>query len=78
MEGNAFSADDTSHFLEFLTSLRQQLGQSYRLSAAVSMNGFMGPDGQYMSDTRAFSEVLDYITIMVWTFRSLFSLKKLP
>ncbi|KAH9817267.1 family 18 glycoside hydrolase [Melampsora americana] len=65
-EGNAYSPADTSNFLALLTTLRQLLGAEYRLSAAVSILGFVGPDGQYLTDTRGFSEVLDYITIMAY------------
>jgi GH18 family chitinase len=63
--GNIISPADTDNFLKFLQLLRKKFGSDYRISAAVSVKGFMGADGKYLNDTKAFSKVLDYITIMV-------------
>ncbi|KAI8456998.1 glycoside hydrolase superfamily, partial [Phakopsora pachyrhizi] len=65
-EGNQISKDDSSNFLKFLSILRQILGPKARLSAAVSVKGFSGPDGQYLTDLKDFGEVLDFITIMAY------------
>jgi hypothetical protein len=63
---NALNANDTKNFLAFLKLLRKKLGTSHRLSAAVSMKGFMSPDGQnYLSDVSEFAKVLNFFTIMV-------------
>ncbi|KAA1089431.1 hypothetical protein PGT21_018009 [Puccinia graminis f. sp. tritici] len=65
-EGNIISPSDTENFLKFLKILRKKFGHDYRISAAVSVKGFMGADGKYLKDTKAFSKVLDYITIMAY------------
>ncbi|KAH9464231.1 hypothetical protein MJO28_002127 [Puccinia striiformis f. sp. tritici] len=65
-EGNIISPSDTDNFLKFLQILRKKFGPDYRISAAVSVKGFMGADGKYLKDTKAFSKVLDYITIMAY------------
>jgi len=65
-KGNIVSPADTANFLKFLRILRKKLGGDYRISAAVSVKGLMGADGKYLKDTKAFSEVLDYITIMAY------------
>ncbi|PLW12564.1 hypothetical protein PCANC_18133 [Puccinia coronata f. sp. avenae] len=63
---NALNANDTKNFLAFLKLLRKKLGTSHRLSAAVSMKGFMSPDGQnYLSDVSEFAKVLNFFTIML-------------
>ncbi|PLW19911.1 hypothetical protein PCASD_13837 [Puccinia coronata f. sp. avenae] len=64
---NALNANDTKNFLAFLKLLRKKLGTSHRLSAAVSMKGFMSPDGQnYLSDVSEFAKVLNFFTIMAY------------
>ncbi|OAV95374.1 hypothetical protein, variant [Puccinia triticina 1-1 BBBD Race 1] len=65
-EGNIISPLDTENFLKFLKLLRKKFGRNYRISAAVSVKGFMGADGKYLKDTKAFAKVLDYITIMAY------------
>ncbi|KAG0146200.1 hypothetical protein CROQUDRAFT_133275 [Cronartium quercuum f. sp. fusiforme G11] len=65
-DGNAYSSADSEHFLELLTTLREKLGKDSRISAAVSMKGLMGSDGQFLANTRAFSDVLDHLTIMAY------------
>lgn len=65
-EGNVVSPADSKNLLSFLKILRKKFGPNYRISAAVSVKGFMGGDGQYLKDTSSFFKVLDYITIMAY------------
>ncbi|PLW27468.1 hypothetical protein PCASD_19506 [Puccinia coronata f. sp. avenae] len=69
-DGNILSKDDSANFLKFIQTLRQLLGPKARLSAAVSVHGFMGPDGNYLTDHKAYAEVLDFITIMAYDLYS--------
>ncbi|KAH9824738.1 family 18 glycoside hydrolase [Melampsora americana] len=64
-EGNIISKDDSANLLKFLTALRASIG-SKRLTAAVSVHGFMGPDGQYLKDHKEYAKLFDFITIMAY------------
>lgn len=62
---NQISPDDSSNFLSFLQKLRQDpVGSKLKLTAAVSITPFAGPDGTPMSDVSKFGEVLDFLNIM--------------
>ncbi|KAH9817266.1 family 18 glycoside hydrolase [Melampsora americana] len=63
---NLIKDTDSSNLLEFLKLLRTKLGPSFRLSAAVPVQGFNGPDGEPLQDHSAFGKVLDYITVMAY------------
>lgn len=64
---NSINKDDTANFLHFLKALRSKLGPKIRLSAAVSMEGFMSSDGKsYVKDVSAFAKVLNFFTIMAY------------
>ncbi|MBW0461002.1 hypothetical protein O181_000717 [Austropuccinia psidii MF-1] len=65
-DGNILSKDDSENLLKFLQVLRKTLGPQARLSAAVSVHGFMGPDGNYLKDHKPYAEFLDFITIMAY------------
>lgn len=65
-EGNIISKDDSANLLKFLGVLRAAVGPKARISAAVSVHGFMGPDGTYLKDHKAYAEYFDYITIMAY------------
>ncbi|MBW0507677.1 hypothetical protein O181_047392 [Austropuccinia psidii MF-1] len=69
-DGNILSKDDSENLLKFLRLLRKTLGPKARLSAAVSVHGFMGPDNNYLKDHKAYAEVLDFITIMAYDIYS--------
>jgi chitinase len=59
---NLISPADSANFLLFLQTLRLQKGAKHLIiSAAVSLNPFVGPDGKPMSDVSAFGKVLNYI-----------------
>ncbi|KAI0305232.1 chitinase [Multifurca ochricompacta] len=67
---NFISADDSTNFLTFLQTLRNQKGaKNLILSAAVAITPFVGPDGSPLSDVSGFAKVLNYIDVMnydVW------------
>jgi len=64
---NAISVQhDTANLLAFIQLLRQKLGSGYRLSADVSLQGFIGSDGNYLSNLSEFGKVLDYVTVMAY------------
>lgn len=69
-DGNILSKDDSANLLKFLQTLREVLGPKARLSAAVSVHGFMGADGNYLTDHKAYAKVLDFITIMAYDLYS--------
>lgn len=70
LDGNILSRDDSANFLKFLKVLRNVLGPDSRISAAVSVHGFMGADGNYLKDHKPFSDYLDFITIMAYDLYS--------
>ncbi|THH31015.1 hypothetical protein EUX98_g3198 [Antrodiella citrinella] len=58
-------SDDTDNFLLFLKQLRNTTEMTNRIiSAAVRVVPFTGSDGNPMSDVSAFTEPLDYVSIM--------------
>ncbi|KAI9444239.1 chitinase [Lactarius indigo] len=67
---NTISTNDSANFLSFLQTLRSQDGaQDLIISAAVSIEPFVGPDGNPMTDVSEFAKVLNYIELMnydVW------------
>ncbi|KAG0151049.1 hypothetical protein CROQUDRAFT_37360 [Cronartium quercuum f. sp. fusiforme G11] len=65
-EGNIISKEDSANLLKFLQALRTAVGPKTRLSAAVGVHGFMGPDGQYLKDHKEYAKFLDFITIMAY------------
>ncbi|KAG0149598.1 hypothetical protein CROQUDRAFT_39529 [Cronartium quercuum f. sp. fusiforme G11] len=65
-DGNQISKDDSSNLLKFLSVLREEVGPTSRLSAAVAVHGFMGPDGEYLKDHKPYAKFLDFITIMAY------------
>ncbi|KAH9822234.1 family 18 glycoside hydrolase [Melampsora americana] len=46
--------------------LRNEVGPHSRISAAVSVHGFMGSDGEYLKDHKPYAKLLDFITIMAY------------
>ncbi|KAI0305234.1 chitinase [Multifurca ochricompacta] len=67
---NTISTDDSTNFLSFLQTLRNQSdANKLILSAAVAVRPFIGSDGTPMTDVSEFAKVLDYIEVMnydVW------------
>ncbi|OAV97171.1 hypothetical protein PTTG_02749 [Puccinia triticina 1-1 BBBD Race 1] len=64
---NALNKNDSENFLRFLTLLRAKMGTEFRLSAAVSMKGFMSSDGKnYLKDVSAYAKVVNFFTIMAY------------
>ncbi|KAI9574703.1 glycoside hydrolase family 18 protein [Boletus coccyginus] len=62
--GNAESATDSSNMLQFFKLLQQKLPPLAMISAAVQDSPFVGPDGHPMKDVSAFSQFVDWITLM--------------
>lgn len=52
---NTFSTSDSANFLSLLLELRSALGNSSLITAAVSVSGLVGPDGQALKDLSAVS-----------------------
>ncbi|KAF9041411.1 glycoside hydrolase family 18 protein [Panaeolus papilionaceus] len=67
---NVISADDSSNFLLLLQEMNTNNAfNNIKITAAVGMAPFAGPDGTPMSDVSAFAKVIDHISIMdydVW------------
>lgn len=64
---NTINKNDSANFLAFLKLLRAKMGADFRLSAAVSMKGFMSSDGNtYLSDVREYAKALNFFTIMAY------------
>ncbi|EPQ57125.1 chitinase [Gloeophyllum trabeum ATCC 11539] len=62
---NLVSPHDTANFLALLRELRAHpLGRALTITAATGINPFAGPDGDPLTDVRAFTDVLDYIEVM--------------
>lgn len=64
---NSPTPNDTANFLLLLQQIRAAFGKQL-VTAAVSMTGFNGPDGEPVKDVSAFAEVLDYLMIMAVSF----------
>lgn len=61
---NTIRPDDADNFLAFLDVLRHEVGPDARLSAAVSVSGLKGADGNLYNRTADIAKYLDYVTIM--------------
>ncbi|KAF8450557.1 glycoside hydrolase superfamily [Boletus edulis BED1] len=62
--GNTESATDYPNMLQFFKVLQQKLPPGALISAAVQDSTFVGPNGQPMKDVSAFSQFVDWITLM--------------
>lgn len=58
---NVISNNDTANFLELLKIVRQQAPEGFKLTAAVGITPWNGPDGNPLTDVSEFAEVLDHI-----------------
>ncbi|TNY18602.1 chitinase, partial [Rhodotorula diobovata] len=63
---NAVNKDDSAHLLSFLKVLRQKLGTSKLITAAVSTEGFAGPDGSPLASFAEYGKYLDYVNLMTY------------
>lgn len=64
---NVVNVNDTANFLAFIQELRADpIGSKLILSAAVAISPFSDPNGDPITDVTPFSEVLDYVAIMVY------------
>ncbi|EKM75822.1 hypothetical protein AGABI1DRAFT_116147 [Agaricus bisporus var. burnettii JB137-S8] len=61
---NVISDNDTANFLELLKIVRQQAPEGFKLTAAVGITPWNGPDGNPLTDVSEFAKVLDHIEIM--------------
>ncbi|GAA5864216.1 hypothetical protein JCM1840_006704 [Sporobolomyces johnsonii] len=61
---NAVSPDDAANFLSFLETLRNTIGSDKLITAAVSVNGILGSDGQPLTSLKAYGDYLDYVNLM--------------
>ncbi|KAL8276834.1 hypothetical protein RQP46_010765 [Phenoliferia psychrophenolica] len=61
---NNISTADSANLLHFVKELRRQLESSKIITAAVSMTGFVGPDGEVLSDFSEYAKYIDYLNIM--------------
>ncbi|KAL8276833.1 hypothetical protein RQP46_010764 [Phenoliferia psychrophenolica] len=61
---NNISSADSANLLLFAKELKSQLGSSKIITAAVSMTGFVGPEGAVLSDFSEYAKYIDYINIM--------------
>jgi hypothetical protein len=59
---NIVSDNDSANFLSFLQTLRSMSGANLIISAAVTVQPFVGPDGTNpLTNVSGFGQVLDYI-----------------
>ncbi|EGU11610.1 Endochitinase [Rhodotorula toruloides ATCC 204091] len=63
---NIVSPSDSANYLSFLAKLRQTLGTTYIISAAVPVVGLTGPGGTILKDVSKFALYLDYIELMAY------------
>ncbi|KZV88406.1 family 18 glycoside hydrolase [Exidia glandulosa HHB12029] len=63
---NTIRPEDADNFLAFLKVLRDTVGPDTRLSAAVSVGGILGADGNLYQRTGDLAKYLDYVTIMAY------------
>lgn len=61
---NARSSADAANFAAFLSILRRTIGSQKLLTAAVSVNGIIGADGNTMASLAQFGTYLNYINLM--------------
>ncbi|KAH8828170.1 glycoside hydrolase [Flagelloscypha sp. PMI_526] len=67
--GNIYSSSDSAHLLNFLQTLRNKLGSSKIISAAVPHLPWLGSNGQPLTDVSAYAALMTYVNIMnydVW------------
>ena len=70
---NVVSANDSTNFLAFLQTLRNQNGaEDLIITAAVWVLPFIGSDGNPITDVSEFAKVLDYIGPLFATFSFVF------
>ncbi|BGP10248.1 hypothetical protein JCM10049v2_006131 [Rhodotorula toruloides] len=63
---NIVSPSDSTNYLSFLAKLRQTLGTTYIISAAVPVVSLTGPDGTILKDVSKCALYLDYIEVMAY------------
>ena len=72
---NILNPQDSDNFLSFLQLLRADpTMKNLMITAAASLEPFMGADGQPKSDVSDYAKVLDFVAIMnynVWGVRGL-------
>ncbi|KAI0769395.1 chitinase [Trametes elegans] len=62
---NVVSPDDAENFLAFLKELRAHpVGQNLTLSAATTINPWVGEDGTPLADVSEYAKLLDWVAIM--------------
>ncbi|KAK4701300.1 chitinase, partial [Phenoliferia sp. Uapishka_3] len=61
---NNISSADSANLLLFAKELKSQLGSSKIITAAVSMTGFVGPDGTVLTDFSEYAKYIDFINVM--------------
>ena len=62
--GNPYSSSDAANLLSFFTALRQALGTSKIISAAVSDLPWIGSNGSPLTDVSAYAQQMTYANIM--------------
>ncbi|GAA5837754.1 hypothetical protein JCM5353_008272, partial [Sporobolomyces roseus] len=70
---NAISPNDSENFVAFLQNLRELVGKDNLLTAAVSVNGINGADGQALKSFAEYGTLLDYINLMTYDISGSFS-----
>ncbi|GAA5965768.1 hypothetical protein JCM21900_002131 [Sporobolomyces salmonicolor] len=65
---NIVSPDDTANYLSFLAKLRDTLGTSLLITAAVPASGLTGASGTPITDVSSFANYLDYLTLMSYDY----------
>lgn len=68
---NSPSSADSGRYLQFLPVLRQKLGKTRLITAAVSVNGFIGANGNALASFRSFANTFDYINLSTFSFAGL-------
>jgi hypothetical protein len=62
--GQPYSADDSANLLLFFQSLRNKLGSSKIISAAVTQLPWLGSNGKPLTDVSAYAKEMNYVNIM--------------
>ncbi|KAF9484200.1 glycoside hydrolase family 18 protein [Pholiota conissans] len=62
--GNPHSSADAANFLEFLKSLRKELGPSRIISAAVTQLTWLGENGSPLKDVSEYAKYMTYVNVM--------------
>ncbi|KAG0144674.1 hypothetical protein CROQUDRAFT_659742 [Cronartium quercuum f. sp. fusiforme G11] len=68
LDGNIVDANDSSTLLLFFELLREKLGPSKIISAAVTDYVFLDSHGKPMTDVSAYGKVLDHILVMNYDY----------